>query len=393
MYLQEIPDGIYTTTIVNIKYDCEGDFERCGKEWSLKYKDAQKNFEKNNGKHICRQCHLKFNNPANKEGVRDKIKQTTLEKYGTTCVLNTEKNIAERVEKMFGTEESTQQIVDKRRRTSQEKYGADHIMKTDEGKRRLKEAFQEIYGADHPMKTDEVKAKAFATNLERYGVENVMQNPEVRIKLAQSILEKYGVEHYNQLPEMREYMSKHCAEWFKESWENGGPNKGIRRPEEWNKKQSDTMAEKILKGELNPEDPRFFVTGHFESNKCKKQRAYFRSSLELMMHYILDNDPECIWYENEPFKIPYEKEAGIIRNYIPDFIVGRRGVKSLLVEIKPAFRMREQAVRLKAEVGQKYANENNLEFVVIDEKYLKHNCVPLSYLKELPNVTFVKSKE
>ena len=93
MYLQEIPAGIFTTTIVKIKYDCEGGFERCGKEWSLKYVDAKKNFEKNNGKHICRKCLLTFNNQKNKKKERNKIKHTTHEKNPTTCVLNTDNNI------------------------------------------------------------------------------------------------------------------------------------------------------------------------------------------------------------------------------------------------------------------------------------------------------------
>lgn len=93
MFLQESLEGVRPSCFVQISYDCDGGFERCGKRWSLKLKDAQKNFEANGGKHICRQCLLKNNNPAKRKDVQEKMKKTSLERYGTTCHLNTpEKN-------------------------------------------------------------------------------------------------------------------------------------------------------------------------------------------------------------------------------------------------------------------------------------------------------------
>lgn len=393
MFLQEIPEDVKTTTLVQIRYDCDGGFERCGEEWTLKHKDAQKNFEKNDGKHICRQCWLKFHNPAKKKEVRDKMKKTCLERYGTTCALNTKENTAARVEKMFGTEEAKQKIVAKRRKTSRKKYGTDHPMQNAEVKAHWEQVFIDKYGVRVPLQDPTILAKMQATNLERYGVTNVASLPEVRKKMAKTTLERHGVEHYNQLPEMREYLREHCTEWLAESYAAGGPNKGVPRPEAWSRKQSETMTQKILKGEFNPEDKRFYVTGYYTSVKCKKSRAFFRSSLELMMHYLLDTDDDILWYENEPFSIPYEKAPGVIRNYIPDFFAFRKCDKPLLLEVKPAFRMREAEVGYKVEAGKKFCKENGFEFVYIDEKFLKVHSLSLDELRILEYVEVIKPKK
>ena len=388
MFLEPI-EGKLPSQRIKIRYDCDGGNDRCGKECDVLLKVAEKNFGDNGGKHICRSCQLKAKNPMYVETTKEKVKQTNLEKYGATCALNSEENIKKRVEQMFGTEKAVQEIVAKRKKTSQERYGADHIMKTDEGKRRVRQTFRSKYDTDAPLQNPAIMAKMKQTNLERYGVENVGQVPEVRIKMAQTTLERYGVKHYNQLPEMKDYLREHCKEWLAESYAAGGPAKGIIRPEAWNQKQSLTMAEKLLRGELNPEDKRFFVTGYYKSTKCKKPMAFFRSSLELMMHWILDHDKQVVWYENEPFAIRYEKETGQFRHYIPDFFVFRKDGKPRLVEIKPAFKMREKEVAIKVRAGNTYAEEHGMDFAYVDEKYLRANSPKLADLQLMDNVQMI----
>lgn len=392
MFTEEISDDIFTTTLVVIRYDCNGGFERCGKIWTLKYKDAKKNFEKNNKKHICRQCMLKNNNPASDPKVRAKMKKTCLERYGTEMPLNSKENIDARVEQMFGTKSSTQEIVAKRKNTSQKRYGTDHPMQNEEIKAKQQAVLQDKYGFSVPLQNEEIKAKMQKTVEERYGVTNVAMLPEVRSKMAKTMYERYGVEYYNELPEMKDYLREHCKEWLHESWKSGGPNKGVPRPEAWSLKQSVAMTQKILNGEFNPEDSRFYITGYYKSNKCKKPRAFFRSSLELMMHYLLDTDDDVLWYENEPFAIQYEKAPGIIRNYIPDFFAFRKHDIPLLLEIKPAFRMRESEVVYKVAAGNKFCKENNFEFSYIDEKFLKNKSLSLEELRKLNCVEILKSK-
>lgn len=384
MYLQEIL-GILQGQEVKIKYDCDGGFETCSQERMLKLRYAEKNFKDNGDKHICRKCQLRAKNPMKRQEIKDKVKKTCEEKYGGVP-MNSQEQIQKRKEK-FQDESYRQQRADKHRATSLKKYGVEHPMQLESTKLKQKQTMQEKYGVDHPYQSTEIMEKMKQSNLEKHGVENVAQLAEVQIKMAQTTLEKYGVEHYNELPEMREYLRQNCREWLSESWANGGPMKGIVRPEEWNQKASKTVTEKILSGKFNPEDKRFYITGYFKSKKCKKPRAFFRSSLELMMHYIFDQDENVIWYENEPFAIPYEKSPGIIRNYIPDFFVFRKIKKPLLAEIKPAFRMREKEVEYKIRAGETYCGQNGFEFLYIDEKYIKSNItISLQEIKCLEQV-------
>src|SRR4051812_19717974 len=112
MYIDELPEILWTTTIVRIKYDC------CNKEHDLKWKDADKNFAKNNGQHICRSCWLKYDNPFTKEDVKEKTKKTNLERYGIEKPVNLPKNIASRRERIWDNVEVKDKIVKKRRDTS-----------------------------------------------------------------------------------------------------------------------------------------------------------------------------------------------------------------------------------------------------------------------------------
>lgn len=390
MYLQEIPEGIFTTTLVQIRYDCDGGFERCGKEWTLKYKDAKKNFEKHGKKHVCRQCDLKNNNPASNPEVREKMKKTCLERYGTECALNTAENIADRVEQMFGSEESVQLIVEKRRVTSRKRYGTDHPMQTEDVKARVRAVFQDKYGVDAPLQNAEIKAKMQKTNMERYGVANVASSPAVRVKMAQTTLDRYGVEHYNQLPEMKEYLRANCPQWLKESWESGGPNMGITRPEEWNQKQRETVVQLVLDGKWKS-GPKNCLRGYYRSKKCKKPNPMFRSSYELRVHVFLDRSDDVEFYDYEPFAITYKDQCGIDKWYIPDFVVKYNGeLKLEIVEVKPNYLIGSDDVEFKKIGADALAADHpNLTYNIWGTKMIEEFGFDLDELLELDEVTLL----
>src|SRR5262249_29960581 len=104
------------------------------------------------------------------------------------------------------------------------------------------------------------------------------------------------------------------------SYAAGGPNKGKPRPEEWNRKQRETIARLIQEGEWKA-GHRNSWKGYYNSNKCRKSRSFFRSGFELIYHYYLDNNQEVEWYDYEPFAIPYIKVDGREGYYHPDFLV------------------------------------------------------------------------
>jgi hypothetical protein len=379
MKFSEIPKDTPDDQFVFIECDITG------KTKKTRYGAAKQNVARNNGQYITNWGLTKLNNPMKNKEVKEKIKKTNLERYGNELAMNSQENIEKRKEQ-FKDKEFVKQRSEKSKKTCQEKYGVEHHMKSEAVQEKQKKVMQEKYGVDHPLQNKEILEKMQNTVKERYGIENVAQVPEVRVKMAQTTLERYGVQHYNQLPEMKDYLRQNCKEWLTESYANPWA-KGIMRPEEWNQKQSATMAAKIVSGKFNPEDSRFYVTGYFKSKKCKKQKAFFRSSLELRTHYLLHHDDDVIWYENEPFAIPYESAKGI-RHYIPDFFVVRKSKRPDLLEIKPAFRMREEQVQYKIEIAQNYSKENNCDFSYLDEKYLK-NQVPLS-IDELKALEFVE---
>jgi hypothetical protein len=390
MFLQDIPDGIFSTTLVEVRYDCDGGFERCGKEWTLKYKDAQKNYDKNGKQHICRKCGLKNNNPASNPEVREKMKQTCLERYGTTCALNTEENTTTRVEKMFGTKEAVQEIVSKRRKTSQKRYGTGHPMKNDGVKAKLKAVFQERYGVDAPLQDPEILAKMQQTNLDRHGVANVASLPEVQVKMAKTTLERYGVEHYNQLPEMKEYLRENCPQWLKESWDAGGPNKGVPRPEEWNQKQRETVTELMMLGLWKAGYSRSHKGFCFPKNKCQKKKVYFRSSYEAIYCFYLDHHPDVEWFSFEAFRVSYEF-GGKQRYYIPDFLIKWKDANKLSIkELKAEFLREDEQVKAKTSYAQLFAANNDMDFEMLCCKEIHDLGVTFDSLKE---IGFVHTEE
>ena len=384
MYLQEIPKDVMTTTLIKIKYDC------CGKEHILKHKDANKNYQKNQQKHICRSCGLKSNNPASRADVREKMKQTCLERYGTTCSLNTIENTKSRVEKMFGTEESTQQIVAKRRTTSIEKYGTAHPMQNETVKEKQQAVIMEKYGVKVPLQNEEIKAKMQQTNMERHGVKNVASLPEVRLKMAQTTFEKYGVEHYNQLPDMKDYLREHCKEWLAESYANPWA-KGITRPEEWNQKQSETVCGLIESGEWQGGGRTY--KGWYKAKKCLRENPMYRSGYELQVHFHLDQDEDVEFYDYEPFQIPYYDSEGKRRHYTVDFLVKRKDHPLLLIEVKNNYSEPEFLMGPKYLVIKQLAAQYGMVFEIWSNKQIKLLGSDLHELLEDERVTYRRASQ
>lgn len=377
MYLQTI-ESILQSHEVKIKYDCDGNFQRCGQEAMLKLKYAEKNYKDNGGKHICRQCQLRAKNPMKKKEIRDKVKKTCLEKYGTESPLNSEANIQNRREQ-FQDEGFKEQWLKKRKETCLEKYGVEHHMKSDISKENQKKAMNEKYGVDHPYQSPKIMAKMKANNLAKHGVENVAQLPEVQIKMAKTTLERYGVEHYNELPKMKEYLRQNCPDWLKESWERGRPNKGIVRPEEWNRKQSETVSSMIVDGKWTQGGYKTYK-GKYKSKKCLKPIALFRSGYELQVHIWLDANEDVAYYDYEPFQIPYHDTENKLRHYVIDFIIIFKDGTKKILEIKNNYNKQEFLDNGKYQALIDLCKEYNLQHEIWTNEKIKS----LGYkLKEL----------
>lgn len=379
MKFHEVPTETPDKQMVFIECDI------CGKTKKTSYGAAKQNVERNNGQYITNWGLLFINNPAKQDAVKEKMKKTCLEKYGSTTAMNSKENIEKRKEK-FKDQDFVQQRSAKTRQTMQSKYGAEHVMHLDEFKDKQKATMQEKYGVDHPYQSPEIMAKMKANNKAKYGVENVASLPEVQLKMAQTTLAKYGVEHYNQLPEMKDYLRENCREWLAEAWENPWA-KGITRPEEWNQKQRETVKNLIQSGNW---------AGGFKSNcrgrytiakKCKKTNPRFLSSLELQMHFYLNCNENVEWYDYECLAIPYQKEDGSNHLYFPDFLIKYQGDTRLhILETKTWKEKDSISVQLKQNAGIDYADQNDMTYTILfDEDVLKLG-IDLEKLKLMPGI-------
>jgi hypothetical protein len=383
MYLEEI-SGKLQSHDVKIKYDCNGSFDTCGQEKILKLRYSEKNFKDNDGKHICRKCFLKNKNPMKKQEIKEKVKKTCKEKYG--CLpINTQENIEKR-KQLFKDENYKKQWVEKHKKTSMEKYGVEHPMHLESTKNKQKQTMQEKYGVDHPYQSPKIMEKMKENNLKKYGVENVAQLPEVQIKMAKTTFERYGVEHYNELSEMKDYLRENCREWLAESWANPWANpwaKGIVRPEEWNQKQRETIAELIANDEWaasykNSKKGRYF------SKKCNNSKnPMFRSNYELKVHIWLDNNENVDGYEYEPYIIPYYDTEGKKRYYFPDFLIkfGSQDVL-LLLEVKNNYAS-NLAINISKDLAAKnFAKEKGMNYELWLDSKIESLLVDPNAVKE-----------
>ncbi len=109
--------------------------------------------------------------------------------------------------------------------------------------------------------------------------------------------------------------------------------------------------------------------GHYVS--VKAGNIFYRSSYERIAYEMLDADTTVIRYQPEPFVIAYPNSEGKIRRYRPDILVEKRTGKTVLIEVKPRWKMGDRNTRLKLEAGERYAKNNGWTFEVWTEKELK----------------------
>ena len=136
---------------------------------------------------------------ANNSETREKVKQTSLEKYGVESP-NQAQSVKAKAKASFmeryGVENPRQYeaFKEKARQTSMKHYGTDHPMKNEEFKDKIKDIFKERYGVENPRQYEAFKEKSKQTCMERYGVEYTGQIPESREKFRETCTERYGVD-------------------------------------------------------------------------------------------------------------------------------------------------------------------------------------------------------
>jgi G:T-mismatch repair DNA endonuclease (very short patch repair protein) len=126
------------------------------------------------------------------ESVKEKSKQTCLEKYG--------------VENYAQTDECKEKL----KETCLSKYGAEHFSKTQEFSEKIKETSRQKYGCEHFLQSSDVRSKIEATNQEKFGQKNYMLTPEFKDKSKQTYMSLYGVPFVGMSKEIRQKITDTC---------------------------------------------------------------------------------------------------------------------------------------------------------------------------------------
>lgn len=124
--------------------------------------------------------------------IQQKMKQTSLEKYGTINA---------------GASEKAKQ---KRKQTNLERYGVEHSNNVEKAKK----TSQERYGCDNAMQNPDIHKKAEETNIEKYGSKNPTQNEEVKQKTKETCLEKYGAENFLSSKQGKRKNKQSYRQWY-----------------------------------------------------------------------------------------------------------------------------------------------------------------------------------
>lgn len=202
----------YTTSIIVTCRD-HGNFEilpsklyqqrgRC-KKCRAKIMSEKNSANANSRLKKARQTNLekyRAENPFQSEEIKQKIRKTSMERYGGIGLAS--KEISEKIvktkEEKYG--DSTFTNREKCMQTVQDRYGVDNVYASKEVLEKKKQTYLDHYGVDNPLKAKEVREKAKKTKEKRYGSKNY--NNINRAK--QTNLKKYNVETPFQILEIRE---------------------------------------------------------------------------------------------------------------------------------------------------------------------------------------------
>lgn len=241
----------------------------CGKPFS-KFAKNVKNRNNISRCMVCSVKHTKLLKYGNENYANiDKAKETNLQKYGTTCAMNTKENIEKRKNKFieiygslenfnkhslekrnktiienygslenfnklklekikktnfekYGVEYSTQSEImkEKTRETWKKNYGenVENISQVEEIKEKKRQTNLAKYGKEEYLRTDDCKEKTKQTSISKYGVDNPNSSDIVKLHKKESTLKKYGVNNVNQLDWVRDKIRNTCVEKYGKLW-------------------------------------------------------------------------------------------------------------------------------------------------------------------------------
>ena len=154
----------------------------------------------------CKECFLEY---SKSDIVKEKIKQTNIQKYGAESYSQTEEGKLKQQQtclEKYGVDNPAKadDYNEKSKKTCLRKYGVEYYVQTEEYNEKSKKTCLERYNVEYSSKSEIVKEKSRQTCLGKYGVNNSARMVDYKEKSRQTCLEKYGVDNINQIPEIKE---------------------------------------------------------------------------------------------------------------------------------------------------------------------------------------------
>lgn len=108
----------------------------------------------------------------------------------------------------------SKQVQEKIKKTTLEKYGAEHVLQTNKFKTQIEKTTLERYGVKNASSSDIIKKKKIETCLKKYGVEHNFQSDKIKEKIKNTNIERYGVEYALQSSVLKEKFRETCLNNF-----------------------------------------------------------------------------------------------------------------------------------------------------------------------------------
>ncbi len=202
-----IPERLYCiiNDITN-KIECKD--EKCKNYVSFS------NFRKGYRTYCSKQC---VNN--NSIEIKEKIKQTCLEKYGVENISQLEETKIKKINKYiknYGVDNPNKcnSIKEKIKQTCLEKYGVENISQLEETKIKKLHKCLKNYGVTNLSHSNDVKERVKKTIFDKYGTEHYLQSEDFKKKQENTCLEKYGTKHYLQSEDFKYKVKNTCLEKY-----------------------------------------------------------------------------------------------------------------------------------------------------------------------------------
>ncbi len=134
-----------------------------------------------------------YESPFNDDRIKEKIKNTMLDRYGSECSLRNEQ-VRERARKTnlarYGSEYGfgSKIVQDKIKQTNIERYGVENVFQRQDVMDRIRQKNIDEYGVAANISRPDVMRKRHETMIERYGVDNPALNSELHDKAVRNRL-------------------------------------------------------------------------------------------------------------------------------------------------------------------------------------------------------------